>query len=218
MMAGATCARRAAALAAAAVLAGCAPAPVSNLNNSAGRPVMYQDVASASPTTAGVGVESQDVVSMTDRMMRDILATPAISGRATAPRIIIDSEYFTNDSSSRINKNTITDRLRVELNRASAGRLVFVARHYGDMAARERDAKRNGEVDGGTVRQTKARAGGDFRLGGRITSLDAMKKGTGAISRYHLITFELIDLEQETIAWSGSFEFKKEAQDDILYR
>lgn len=218
MMAGATSARRAAALAAAAALAGCAPAPVVNLNNSAGRPVMYQDVASASPTTAGVGVESQDVVSMTDRMMRDILATPAISGRATAPRIIIDSEYFTNDSSSRINKNTITDRLRVELNRASAGRLVFVARHYGDMAARERDAKRNGEVDGGTVRQTKARAGGDFRLGGRITSLDAMKKGTGAISRYHLITFELIDLEQETIAWSGSFEFKKEAQDDILYR
>lgn len=218
MMAGATSARRAAALAAAAALAGCAPAPVANLNNSAGRPVMYQDVASASPTTAGVGVESQDVVSMTDRMMRDILATPAISGRATAPRIIIDSEYFTNDSSSRINKNTITDRLRVELNRASAGRLVFVARHYGDMAARERDAKRNGEVDGGTVRQTKARAGGDFRLGGRITSLDAMKKGTGAISRYHLITFELIDLEQETIAWSGSFEFKKEAQDDILYR
>ena len=218
MMAGATSARRAAALAAAAALAGCAPAPVVNLNNSAGRPVMYQDVASASPTTAGVGVESQDVVSMTDRMMRDILATPAISGRATAPRIIIDSEYFTNDSSSRINKNTLTDRLRVELNRASAGRLVFVARHYGDMAARERDAKRNGEVDGGTVRQTKARAGGDFRLGGRITSLDAMKKGTGAISRYHLITFELIDLEQETIAWSGSFEFKKEAQDDILYR
>nr|WP_315398399.1 penicillin-binding protein activator LpoB [uncultured Duganella sp.] len=218
MMAGATFARRAAALGAAAALAGCAPAPVANLNNSAGRPVMYQDVASASPTTAGVGVESQDVVSMTDRMMRDILATPAISGRATAPRIIIDSEYFTNDSSSRINKNTITDRLRVELNRASAGRLVFVARHYGDMAARERDAKRNGEADGGTVRQTKARAGGDFRLGGRITSLDAMKKGTGAISRYHLITFELIDLEQETIAWSGSFEFKKEAQDDILYR
>lgn len=218
MMAGATFARRAAALAAAAGLAGCAPAPFANLNNSAGRPVMYQDVASASPTTAGVGVESQDVVSMTDRMMRDILATPAISGRATAPRIIIDSEYFTNDSSSRINKNTITDRLRVELNRASAGRLVFVARHYGDMAARERDAKRNGEIDGGTVRQTKARAGGDFRLGGRITSLDAMKKGTGAISRYHLITFELIDLEQETIAWSGSFEFKKEAQDDILYR
>jgi hypothetical protein len=210
---------RAAALLVLAALGGCATAPApGNLNNSAGRPTMYQDVANASPTTAGVGVESQDVVSMTDRMMRDILATPAISGRGTAPRIIIDSEYFSNDSTSRINKNTITDRLRVELTRASAGRLVFVARHYGDIASRERDAKRNGDTDGGTIRQTKAKAGGDFRLAGRITSMDAMKKGTGAVSRYHYIAFELIDLEQETIAWSGSYEFKKEAQDDILYR
>ncbi len=218
MMAAPTSLRCAAATGLLAALTGCATAPVSNLNNSAGRPTVYQDVASISPTTAGVGVESQDVVSMTDRMMRDILATPAISGRAVAPRIIIDADYFTNDSSSRINKNTITDRLRIELTRASAGRLVFVARHYGDIASREREAKRNGDTDGGTIRQTKARAGGDFRLAGRITSMDAMKKGTGAVSRYHYIAFELIDLEQETIAWSGSYEFKKEAQDDILYR
>jgi hypothetical protein len=201
------------------LLAGCAaPQQQSNLNNSAGRPVMYQDVTTASATVAGVGVESQDVVSMTDRMMRDILATPGISGRAVPPRIIIDSEYFSNDSSSRINKNIITDRLRVELNRAAGGRLVFVARHYAGMVDKEREAKRAGETDGGTVRATKAKAGGDFRLGGRITSLDAVQKGSGAISRYHQITFELIDLEQETVAWSGIYEFKKEAQDDILYR
>jgi penicillin-binding protein activator len=199
----------------AALLAGCGS---TTLNNSAGRPVIYQDVASTSATVAGVGVESQDVVSMTDRMVRDILSNPQISGRPTPARIIIDSEYFSNDSSSRINKNAITDRLRVELNRAAQGRLIFVARHYGNMVAKERDAKRNGDVDGGTIRKTAARAGGDFRLGGRITSMDAAQKSTGMVSRYHQITFELIDLEYETIAWSGLYEFKKEAQDDILYR
>jgi penicillin-binding protein activator len=198
-----------------ALLAGCGS---TSLNNSAGRPTVYQDVASTSATVAGVGVESQDVVSMTDRMVRDILSNPQISGRTTPARIIIDSEYFANDSSSRINKNAITDRLRVELNRAAQGRLIFVARHYGNMVSKERAAKRDGEVDGATIRKTAARAGGDFRLGGRITSIDAAQNSSGMISRYHQITFELIDLEYETIAWSGLYEFKKEAQDDILYR
>ena len=199
----------------AAFLTGCA-AP--NLDNSAGRRVMYQDVASPSATVAGVGVESQDVVSMTDKMVRDILSNPQIAGRATAPRVIVDSEYFSNDSSSRMNKNAITDRLRVELNRASNGRLVFVARHYGNMVEKEREAKRSGQADRGTIRTTKAQAGGDFRLGGRITSMDAASTSNGNVSRYHQITFELIDLEYGTIVWSGMYEFKKEARDDVIYR
>jgi PBP1b-binding outer membrane lipoprotein LpoB len=205
-------------IAALGALLGLAACSTPNLDNSAGRRTVYQDVATVSNTVAGVGMESQDIVSMTDRMMRDILANPAIAGRATPPRIIIDSEYFANDSSSRINKNSITDRLRVELTRAAQGRLVFVARHYGDMVSREREAKRNGDTDRGTIRTTKAKAGADFRLGGRITSLDANSKSTGTVSRYHQITFELVDLEYETIAWSGLYEFKKEAQDDVLYR
>ncbi|HEY8607795.1 MAG TPA: penicillin-binding protein activator LpoB [Noviherbaspirillum sp.] len=205
----------AAALCGSALLTGCA---TTNLDNSAGRKTVYQDVATRSDKVAGVGIESQDVVSMTDTMIRDILSTPQIARRATPPRIIIDSAYFTNDSSSRINKNSITDRLRVELNRASQGRLIFVARHYGNMVENEREAKRSGQADAGTIRATKAQAGGDFRLGGRITSLDAASKTTGDVSRYHQITFELIDLEYGTIVWSGLHEFKKEARDDILYR
>jgi PBP1b-binding outer membrane lipoprotein LpoB len=179
---------------------------------------VYQDVSTQSATVAGVGVESQDVVSMTDKMIRDILANPQIAGRSTPARIIIDSAYFSNDSSSRLNKNAITDRLRVELNRAANGRLVFVARHYGDMVQNERDAKRSGQTDAGTIRSTKATAGGDFRLGGRITSMDAASTTSGNVSRYHQITFELIDLEYGTIAWSGLYEFKKEARDDVIYR
>ena len=204
-----------AALAAVLALSGCA---TPNLNNSAGSRVVYQDVSTTSTQVAGVGMEAQDIVSSTDKMVRDILSNPAIAGRTTPPRIIIDSEYFANDSSSRVNKNLITDRLRIELNRAAQGRLVFVARHYGDMVSKEREAKRSGETDRGTIRSTKAKAGADFRLGGRITSLDANSARTGTLSRYHQISFELIDLEYETIAWSGLFEFKKEAQDDVLYR
>lgn len=198
-----------------ACLTGCASP---NLDNSPGRRVMYQDVSSPSATVAGVGVESQDVVSMTDKMVRDILSNPQVSGRGVAPRVVIDSEYFSNESSSRINKNAITDRLRIELNRASNGRLVFVALHYGDMIDKERERKRDGLADRGTLRTTKATAGGDFRLGGRITSLDAASTSSGNVSRYHQIIFEMMDLELGTIVWSGIYEFKKEARDDILYR
>lgn len=205
------------ALGIAVLMTGCASTNP-GLDNSAGRKTVYTDATTTSSQVAGVGVESQDVISMTDKMMRDILATPQIAGRTTPPRIIVDSEFFMNDSSSRINKNAITDRLRVELNRSASGRMVFLGRHYGNMVAQERELKREGGADAGTIRSTKAQAGADFRLGGRITSLDAASARSGVVSRYHQITFELIDLELGNIAWSGLYEFRKEAQDDVVYR
>lgn len=188
------------------------------LDNSAGRKTVYSDASTTSSRVAGVGVESQDVISMTDKMMRDILATPQIAGRSTPPRIVLDSQHFTNDSASRINKNIVTDRLRNDLNRAAAGRLIFLSEHYGNMVDKYRAQKRDGSTDAGTIRSTKAKAGADFVLGGRITSLDAASKSTGTVSRYHQISFELVDVEFGNIAWSGMYEFRKEAQDDVVYR
>ena len=187
------------------------------VNNSAGRATVYEDPGT-SGRVQGVGLESQDLVSMTDKMMRDMMQNPQLVNRSTPARIIVDSEYFRNESSSRINKNSITDRLRVELNRAANGRMVFVGRHYSDMGDSERDLKRSGVTDSGTIRQTQATAGADFRLGGRITSLDAMDTGSGEASRYHQVIFEMVDLEYGTIVWSGMYEMRKSAQDDIIYR
>lgn len=187
-------------------------------DNSAGKTTVYEDVTSSSKSVQGVGVESQDIVAMTDEMMRDMLQNQILMNVDKAPRVIIDSEYMVNESTSRINKNMLTDRLRVFLNRSSNGRMVFVGRHYSDMVNKERELKRSGTVDAGTIRTTKATAGADFRLGGRITSADAMDINTQTKSRYHQVTFEMIDLELGTIVWSGMYEFKKTAQDDIVYR
>jgi len=96
--------------------------------------------------------------------------------------------------------------------------MVFLGRHYGDMVAKERELKREGGADAGTIRSTSAQAGADFRLGGRIVSMDAASTKNGTLSRYHQITFELVDLEYGNIAWSGLYEFRKEAQDDVVYR
>ncbi len=203
--------------AAVAVLLGGCDTTSRKLNNTAGRPTIYVAPETPGPVQ-GIGIESQDITSMTDEMMRDMLASPILAGRTRPPRVIIDAEYFRNESSSRINKNLISDRLRVGLNRAAHGRMVFVGRHYADMVAHERELKRSATVDAGTIRTTPGQAGGDFRLGGRIASLDAIDRSTGLKSRYHQITFEMVDLEYGTIVWSGIYELKKASQEDILYR
>ncbi len=168
---------------------------------------------------SGVGIESQDIIGMTDRMVRDMLSNPQLAGRATAPRVIIDDQYFTNESSQRLNKRIITDRLRVNLNRASNGRMNFIGREYASMVAQERELKREGVTDVGTTGLTRAQAGVDFRLTGRITSEDsAAQDGSGRIQRFNQITFEMIDLESGVIVWSNLYDFARVAADSVMYR
>jgi len=188
-----------------------------SVQNAAGTPTTYQDPGSVG-AVRGVGIESQDIVSMTDQMMRDMLTQPKLANASVPPNIIIDAEYLVNESSSRINKNAITDRLRVNLNRAAQGRMQFVGRQYADMVQRERNLKRAGVVDNATLAQARAQKGGDYRLGGRITSLDSRDPRTGMIQRYNQIVFEMVDLETAEIVWSGIYEMSKAAQDDVIYR
>lgn len=168
--------------------------------NEAGRPSVYSDPGTAGPV-AGVGIESQDVISMTDQMMRDMLARLPLNG-PKVPQVIVDAEYFRNEGSSRINRNLITDRLRVELNRSAANRIRFVARHLEAMVT----------GDGGKPLQP------DYRLAGRIATIDGVDGKSGLTSRHHQITFEMVDLADGTVVWSGIYEFRKSAADDVVYR
>ena len=181
------------------------------------RPTTYV-TADTPGKVQGVGMESQDIISMSDKMARDLLAQPNLVSRPTPPRIIIDSEYFRNEGTSRVNKNLITDRLRVDLNRAAQGRLLFVGREFVNAVEAERRLKREGVTDQGTVRSTQATAGVDFRLTGRIATTDAVDPKTGMTQRWTQITFELLDLEYGTIVWSNIYDYAKASQDDIIYR
>jgi PBP1b-binding outer membrane lipoprotein LpoB len=194
------------------LLAACAPIQYS------GKQTSYDSVNQPSELVQGTGVESQDIVAMTDQMARDMLSNPILAGRTTPPRVIVDSEFFKNESSTRINKNLITDRLRVNLNRAASGRLFFINRENLEMINAERELKREKVTDKGTIGLSKTIAGVDFRLVGRIASHDAVDVNSGAQASYHQITFEMIDLEQGFTVWSGIYEFKKSTLDDVIYR
>ena len=187
------------------------------VDTGSGRPTKYEDPGSPGRIN-GTGIEAQDIVSATDQMMREMLANPAVFGRSAIPRIVIDAKYFRNESSQIINKNLLTDRLRTELMRAASGRMTFLAREAADMTEEERALEKEGVITGGTQGQTKPALGYDFRLGGRIASLDAVDTQTGRKSRNFQITFELVERGSGVIVWSGAYEFRKTAQDDILYR
>lgn len=182
-----------------------------------GMDVTYEDVSS-SGAVSGLGIESQDINSMTDKMMRDMLATPALAGRKIAPRIIIDDTNFVNESSAIINKRLITERLMIGLNRAAAGRMQFIDRQSAIMVERERTLKRQNVVGAGTLGNASMAAGGDFGLSGRIMSLSSAKATSGKQSRYFQISFKMVDLETSIAMWTGLYEFKKSGQDDVIYR
>lgn len=167
---------------------------------------------------AGVGIEQQDIIAMTDQMMRDMLANPQLARRQSSPRVIIDASDFANDSSQPINRNLITDRLRVNLNRSAQGRMSFINRVNTQMVERERELKRAGQVDVGTTGLAKRVMGGDFKLSGRIASLDSRNARTGMLQRFTQITFEMTDLETGEIVFGGQYEFARAAADDIIYR
>jgi hypothetical protein len=101
----------------------------------------------------------------------------------------------------------ITDRLRVELNRAANGRMVFLARHLADMVEKERLLKDQGIVTQDESSKGSLPLGADYRLCGNITTLDKISGDT--MSRFTQITMEFVNLVTGEISWSGIYSFRK---------
>ena len=192
--------------------AGCQP----STDHYNGKSAHYIDPV-AKDEVSGVGIDSQDIIFMTDEMIVDILRDSRFLKPEKPPAIVIDAIYFENRGSTRIDKNLITDRLRVELNRAARGKMLFVGREYLGMVLNELELKQTGVIpEEGDAQPRVLKA--DYRLGGRISTLDSINPKTACFSRYHQILFEMVDLVSGEIVWSGIYSFKKTAQEDIIYR
>src|SRR5258708_23655808 len=102
--------------------AGCASQGV---HNPSGVPVTEMK-ADERGFVAGTGVESQDLVSVTDKMARSILAIPEIARSQTTPRVVLD--LVKNETRFPINKDIFNDRIRIQLNSKAAGKVRCLAR------------------------------------------------------------------------------------------
>jgi PBP1b-binding outer membrane lipoprotein LpoB len=180
-------------------------------------PSTYVDTSVQGPV-AGVGIESQDIEAVADKMARDLLATTAIARRGIAPRIILDDSDFVNKGAQAFDKGMITDSLRVRLNRAAQGRMLFLDNEHLATIAQSRELKRSGATDAGSTGLVNAVVGADFKLVGSIRTLSAKNGNTGAVQRRTQITLEMTDQESGVVVWSNDYAFQKSAADDIVYQ
>ncbi len=165
-------------------------------------------------TVAGTGVESQDLVAVTDKMARSILGIPQITRAQVPPRIVIDP--VKNDTRFPINKDLFTDRIRIQLNSKATGRVVFLARDRMQALERERALKQSGQVTASADPNVVEFRGADYFLTGKLGGLTT--RTSAGTSDYILYSFQLIDARTSEIVWEDSSEIKKQGLEDAAYR
>ncbi len=203
--------RAAVALAAPLILfSGCAS---SGVHNPRGVPVT-QMKADERGFVAGTGVESQDLVAVTDKMARSILGVPEIANAQGVPRIVL--EPVKNETRFPINKDIFLTRIRTELNTKARGKVRFLARENMAVLEKERALKQSGQVTSNSDPNVVEFKGADFFLTGKLQGLTTQtSKG---ISDYVLYSFQLIDPRTSDIVWEDSAEIKKQGLEDASYR
>ena len=197
------------ALSAAAFLAGCA----TGVRNPSGVPVteMRPDERGF---VAGTGVESQDLVAVTDKMARSVLSTPEIMRAHGTPRVVLLPVQ--NETRFPINKDIFLTRIRTQLNSKASGKVRFLAREHMAALERERDLKQAGAVTSSSDPNVIEFKGADFFLTGKLQGMSA--RSSRGVSDYILYSFQLIDARTSDIIWEDSAEIKKQGLDDAVYR
>mgnify|MGYP001766386760 CR=1 FL=1 len=195
---------------AALLLAGCAS---SGVKNPSGVPVTRMN-ADEQGFVAGTGIESQDIVAVTDKMARSILAIPQIAAAAVPPVVVLDP--VDNQTRFAINKDIFLTRIRTELNRKTAGKVMFLARDRMAALERERNLKREGALTSSSDPRLQEFKGADYLLTGTLQGLST--RTSAGTSDYILYAFQLIDTRTSAIVWEDAAEVKKQGLEDAAYR
>ena len=177
-----------------------------------------RDVTNLRPDEAGyvqgLGVESQDLVAVTDKMARALLGLSELTNSTATPRIFTDRVL--NETRFKINTDIFLTRIRGELNSKCAGKMRFLARDRMAALQEEREKKRRGEVTSSSDPYAQEFKGGDYLLTGKLQGLNSKtSKGT---SDYVLYSFQLIDARTTEIVWEGAHEMKKQGKEDAAYQ
>lgn len=190
-------------------LTGCA----TGVENPSGVPVTEMK-ADERGFVAGTGIESQDLVVVTDKMARGVLAIPEIANAKTTPRVVL--EPVVNETRFPISKDIFLTRIRTQLNEKAMGRVRFLDREMMKTLERERDLKRNGQVTASADPSVVEFRGADYFLTGKLQGLTT--KTAQGTSDYVLYSFRLTDARTSEIVWESSAEIKKQGGDDAAYR
>src|SRR5258708_11064964 len=161
--------------------AGCASQGV---HNPSGVPVTEMK-ADERGFVAGTGVESQDLVAVTDKMARSILNVKQIANAQGTPRIVLDPVI--NETRFPINKDIFLTRIRTQLNSKAQGKVLFLARERMAALEKERQLKQTGQVTSSSDPNVIEFKGADFFLTGKLQGLTT--KTAAGTSDYILYAF-----------------------------
>jgi len=193
-----------------ALLPGCAS---SGVKNPSGVPVT-QMKADEQGFVAGTGMESQDLVMVTDKMTRSILGIPQIANAPAPPTIVLDP--VDNQTRFPINKEIFLTRIRAQLNSKASGKVIFLARSQMETLEKERNRKREGTVTASADPSVQEFKGADYFLTGTLQGMSTRSKA--GTSDYILYNFHLIDARTSAIVWEDMAEMKKQGLEDAAYR
>jgi PBP1b-binding outer membrane lipoprotein LpoB len=196
--------------ASAAFLAGCANQGVQNPSGVAVTEMRPDERGNV----AGTGIESQDLVTVTDKMARSIIGIPEIARAQAKPYIVLDP--VVNNTRFPINKEIFLTRIRVELNKGAIGRVSFLDRDMMKTLERERDLKRSGQVTASADPNVVEFRGADYFLTGKLDGITT--RTTQGTSDYVLYSFRLTNARTSEIVWEDSYEIKKAGLEDAAYR
>ena len=193
------------------LVSGCAS--TSGVKNPSGTPVteMRPDERGF---VAGTGIESQDIVVVTDKMAKSILGTPQIANAQNPPCVVLDP--VDNQTRFPINKDIFLTRIRAELNSKARGKVVFLARDRMAALEKERQMKQAGQVTASADPNVVEFKGADFFLTGTLSG--ATTRTSAGTSDYILYSFQLVDARTSAIIWEDSAEIKKQGLEDAAYR
>jgi PBP1b-binding outer membrane lipoprotein LpoB len=162
----------------------------------------------------GTGVESTDIVAVTDKIAREILSVPQIASAQGTPRVVLDPVQ--NNTRFAINKEIFLTRIRTQLNQHARGKVLFLARDRMAALERERQMKQSGQVTATSDPNVQEFRGADFFLTGELQGTST--RSSQGISDYVLYAFQLVDARTSDIIYEGSYEIKKQGLEDATYR
>ena len=194
----------------ASLFVGCASTSV---QNPSGVPVTYMPPQEQG-FVAGTGIESQDLVAVTDKMVHSVLSIPQIANAPTAPVVVLDP--VDNQTRFPINRDIFLTRIRTQLNSKTRGKVLFVARDRMATLENERKMKQDGALTASSDPRVQEFKGADYFLTGSLQGLST--KTRAGTSDYILYAFQLIDARSTVIVWEDSAEIKKQGLEDAAYR
>lgn len=148
----------------------------------------------------GRGLQGKDVISASDRMASELLASPALNSSRAQWTIVVD-RVENLSSSQRGNLDIFLLRLRAKISQLGQGRVTLIENKakLNDLQSRELDNPGDRFGQGGAGSPLPGRLQPDFYLSAKLADLPSGE------STYFLVDFTL-SKNDRTIPWEGIYE------------